>query len=144
MTIPSPIWNIPDGFATLLGALATLLAGAFVIVAAIVAWRSVQQQIQAADQLERARAASEASTLQAGFTAEMLVFSTAVIEAASLWNQRGRNEPNRTVTTGWPLFRDPLFYRARYPQMMVPACRSHSFAPLGRHKLRAPMGGKGH
>ena len=35
------IWNVPDGFAT-------LVAGIFVVIAAIIAWQGVQRQIRAA------------------------------------------------------------------------------------------------
>jgi hypothetical protein len=53
------IWHIPDGFATLLLALATLLAGSFVIIGAWIAWRSVQRQIRSLEQMEASRRANE-------------------------------------------------------------------------------------
>ena len=64
------IWHIPDGFATLVLACATVLAGSFVIVGAIVAWRSVQKQVASAENIEKARRDSEISAIEAGFTAE--------------------------------------------------------------------------
>jgi hypothetical protein len=92
-TFLSQIWHIPDGFATCLVALATLLAGSFVIGAAILAWRSVQQQIHSAENLEKARHDHEITAVEIGFKAELLVYSRAVIEAASKWNLRA-SQPN--------------------------------------------------
>jgi hypothetical protein len=78
--------DIPEGFATFLGAIATFLAGIFVIIAAIIAWRSVQRQIRSAEnieksrregeeRIERSRRESELSTIEAGFSAELIVYS---------------------------------------------------------------------
>jgi hypothetical protein len=104
--------DIPSGFATLLGAIATLLAGSFVIIGAIIAWRSVQRQIKAAEQIESNRRESEISIVEAGFTAEMIVYSRGIIEAASIWNERAVRSPNELVRTQLPVFQDPLYYRA--------------------------------
>jgi hypothetical protein len=114
--------DIPDGFATFLGAIATFLAGLFVIIAAIIAWRSVQRQIRSAENIEesrregeecieRGRRESELSTIEAGFSAELIVYSRGVIEAASLWNRRAHASPNEPVMAQWPILQDPLYYR---------------------------------
>ncbi|HMD66173.1 MAG TPA: hypothetical protein VKG22_05935, partial [Stellaceae bacterium] len=58
------IWHIPDGFATLLLALATVIAGSFVIGGAIVAWQSVQRQIHSAENIEKARHDNEITALE--------------------------------------------------------------------------------
>jgi hypothetical protein len=87
------IWHMPDGFATLLVALTTLLTGSFVIGAAILAWRSVQRQIHSAENIEKARRDHEITAVETGFKAELLVYSRAVIEATSRWNLRA-SQPN--------------------------------------------------
>ena len=78
------MWNIPEGFATLLVAFATLFAGAFVIVGALVAWRSVQRQITSAENIERTRYANDVSAIKTGFTSELIVYSRGIIEATAL------------------------------------------------------------
>jgi hypothetical protein len=105
------VWSTPEAAATALGAIATLLAGLFVIVGAIVAWFSVQRQIRAAEGLERQRVASEMSTLKSGFIADMLVYSTGIIESLSQWNQRSFIDSGK-VEKALPVFPNPLFYRA--------------------------------
>jgi hypothetical protein len=104
--------DIPGGFATFLGAIATLLAGSFVVIGAILAWRSVQQQIRSAESIEKNRRDSEISMIEAGFTAELIVYSRGVIEAVSIWNRRALQSPNEPVRTQWPVMQDPLYYRA--------------------------------
>jgi hypothetical protein len=104
------VTEIPEGFATLLGAIATLLAGAFVVIAAIIAWRGVQQQIKSAENIENTRRETEISTIEAGFTAELIVFSRGIIDATSIWNQRAAQSSNAIITQ-LPTFRDPLYYR---------------------------------
>lgn len=98
------LWNIPDGFATLVG-------GFFVVVAAAIAWASVQRQIGSAENIERARTKNEIAALESGFTAELFVYSRSVIEATSLWNRRAHQAPGAAPVAGWPLFVDPLYYR---------------------------------
>jgi hypothetical protein len=113
--------NIPEGFATFLGAIATFLAGVFVIIAAIIAWRSVQRQITSAENIETSRREgeeriegrrreSELSTIEAGFSAELVVYSRGVIEAVSIWNRRAQASPDEPVKQ-WPVLQDPLYYR---------------------------------
>jgi len=110
------IWHIPDGFATLLLALATVIAGSFVIGGAIVAWQSVQRQIHSAENIEKARHDNEITALETGFTSELLVYSPGIIQAASMWNQRAHlphmfpQEWQRQITD-WPVFIDPLYYK---------------------------------
>jgi hypothetical protein len=114
--------DIPGGFATFLSAIATLLAGVFVIIAAMIAWRSVQRQIRSAEnieksrrkgeeRIERSRRESELSTIEAGFSAELIVYSRGLIEAASIWNRRAQASPNEPVIAQWPVLQDPLYYR---------------------------------
>jgi hypothetical protein len=108
------IWRLPDGFATFLVALATLLAGSFVIGAAILAWRSVQQQIHSAENIEKTRRDHEITAVEIGFKAELLVYSRAVIEATSKWNLRASQPnsfPQNWEITEWPIFTDPLYYK---------------------------------
>lgn len=113
------MWNIPEGFATLLLALATLFAGAFVIVGALVAWRSVQRQISSAETIERRRYANDVSATKTGFTSELIVYSRGVIEATALWNRRLAEMPGQRIITGWPILQDPIFYRANISKIGV-------------------------
>jgi hypothetical protein len=109
------IWNIPEGFATLLTAGATLFAGVFVIVGAIIAWRSVQRQIRSAENIEAMRREHEIRAVESSLTAELLVYTTAVIQATSTWNLRAAQPnsfPSKWEVTDWPVFTDPLCYRA--------------------------------
>jgi hypothetical protein len=98
----SQIWNIPDGFATLLVAVATLLAGSFVIVGAIVAWQSAQRQIRSAEVIEQKRRNNEIAIIENGFKAELIAFSRAIIEASSTWNQRASKSPRQAMITNLP------------------------------------------
>jgi hypothetical protein len=104
--------QIPDGFATLCVAVATLLAGSFVIIGAMVAWRSVQKQIASAEKIEKQRHDSEVFSIEGGFTAELMVYSRGIVEADPIWNQRALQSPQAAVMTQWPIFQDPLYFRA--------------------------------
>jgi hypothetical protein len=106
------IWDIPGGFATLLGAFTTFIAGVCVLLGARLAWKSVQTQIHSSEKIEDARHQKEILAIVSGFTAEMLVYSRAIIQAASIWNQRAKENPDQLVRTNFPIFQDPLFYRA--------------------------------
>jgi hypothetical protein len=106
------LWAIPEGFALLLGAISTLLAGSFVIMGAWIAWRSVQRQILSAERIEAARQSGEISALEEGFKAELLVFSRGVIEATSVWNQRASQSPSAAANTHFPVLIEPLYYQA--------------------------------
>jgi hypothetical protein len=106
------LWRMPEGFATFLGAVSTLIAGAFVIVGAAIAWISVRHQIQSAEKLEAARRTGETNALEEGFKAELLVFSRGVLNATSVWNQRAAQAPSGPVGTQFPILIEPLYYHA--------------------------------
>jgi hypothetical protein len=76
--LASKIWCVPPGFAT-------LIAGSFVIVAAIIAWRGVQRQIGSQREIESDR---ERRILETGLTAELFCYSASIVEAVSRWNVR--------------------------------------------------------
>jgi hypothetical protein len=80
------VWHIPEGFATFLIACATALAGSFAIIAVAIAWLSVQRQIRSAENIEKARHETEIATVEAGFTAELMIYSRGIIAATSVWN----------------------------------------------------------
>jgi hypothetical protein len=139
--------DIPAGFTTFLGAIATFLAGVFVIIAAIIAWRSVQRQIRSAEnieqirregeeRIEKSRRESELSTIEAGFSAELIVYSRGVVEAASIWNRRAQASPNEPVIAQWPVLQDPLYYRTNIgkigllPQPWIPMALIGFYANL--------------
>lgn len=105
------LWHIPEGFATLLAALATLLAGSFVIIGALVAWWSVQRQVKSAENIEKIRRNNESAAIEIGFIYELYVYSTAVIVAASTWNLNASRSPHSAAITDWPLIPDPLYYK---------------------------------
>src|SRR6266705_5010902 len=88
------VWHSPEALATLLLAGATALAGSFVIIGAIIAWKSVQRQIHSAENIEKLRRDGEITAVEVGFKAELLVYSTAIIEAISKWNLRAA-QPNQ-------------------------------------------------
>ena len=106
------LWTIPEGFATLLGAISTFVAGSFVIIGAWIAWRSVQRQILSAERIEAARQSVETSALEEGFKAELLVFSRGVIYATSVWNHRAAKSPTAAADTHFPLLIEPMYYQA--------------------------------
>jgi hypothetical protein len=99
------IWRIPEGFAT-------LVAGLFVVLAAIVAWMSVQRQIRSAEKIESNRRDMEITAVEAGFTAELMVYARGIIGATSIWNLRALHSPTETAITTWPVFQEPLYYKA--------------------------------
>jgi hypothetical protein len=99
--LASKIWCVPPGFAT-------LIAGSFVIVAAIIAWRGVQRQIGSQREIESDR---ERRILETGLTAELFCYSASIVEAVSRWNVRARDAPAESVGR-WPQFPRPRFYEA--------------------------------
>ena len=105
------IWHIPEGFATLLLALATVLAGSFVIIGAWAAWQSVQRQISSAENIENIRRNSEIAAIELGFTSELLAYSRAIIQALSVWNQRALQSSGGSPIDNLPVFIDPLYYK---------------------------------
>jgi len=106
------IWNFPSG-------LATLLAGLFVIIGAKIALHSVRQQIRSAKDIEKTRRNDEIFAIESGFMAELLVYSRAVIDAVSIWNQRAVQSPSATPIANWPGFIDPLYYRTNIGKIGV-------------------------
>lgn len=115
------LWNIPEGFAT-------LIAGFFVIIAAAIAWASVKLQVGSAEKIERTRVANELSALKLGFWTEMLTYVSGLIQALSLWNVRALQSPGAAARTEWPLLLDPIFYRTNVGRIgllrpqWVPGC----------------------
>jgi hypothetical protein len=103
-------WHVPDGFATLLVAASTLCAGLLAIAGAVVAWRSVQLQIQSVERIENLRRMGEIASLEAGFRAELLVYAPGVLQALSIWNSRAHASPSEMPTANLPMFQEPLFY----------------------------------
>jgi hypothetical protein len=89
-------------------ALATIIAavigGAFVLAAALIAWRSVQARIDAEEHAER-------HAFQLAITAELLVFSGPVIRGASNWNQNAHQDP-ASRPASWPMLPQPRVYDA--------------------------------
>jgi hypothetical protein len=79
--------NIPGGFATLIGALATFLAGLLVLAGAFVAWCSVQRQIRLAENMEKTRRSQEIAAIEAGFTAELRLYFRTIIKETSKWKR---------------------------------------------------------
>lgn len=110
-------WDIPDGFATLLTAVATLVAGAFVIIGALIAWCSVQRQVKSTERMEKIRRDNESAAIEIGFIYELYVYSIAVIEAASIWNLRASHAPHTAAITDWFLTPEPLYYKANIGKM---------------------------
>jgi len=113
------IWHIPEGFATVLLALATILAGSFVIIGAWVAWRSVQRQINSAENIENTRRNNEISAIELGFTSELLAYSRALIQATSIWNKRALQSPSGAPTSNLPILIDPLYYKTNIGKIGV-------------------------
>jgi len=108
-----PYWaHIPEGFATLLLAFATIVTSLCVLIAALVAWRGVQQQIKSAAEIETKRQSNEASALENGFAAELIFYSSELIYFVSIWNRRVAHPVERVLQAPWPEFPDPLFFKA--------------------------------
>jgi hypothetical protein len=101
------IWNIPDG-------IATLISGLFVIFGAYIAWRGVQKQIKSSENIEKIRNENEISAIENGFTVDLLVYSSSIMQALSVWNDRALKLPNGSPDSIIPLLIDPLFYRENW------------------------------
>jgi hypothetical protein len=125
------LWHMPDGFATLLLACATVFAGFFVIIAAWLAWRGVQRQIRSVENLERNRHNSEVAAIEAGFRAELIVYSRGLIDATSVWNQLAVQSPQAPVTSQWPILQDPLFYKTNIGKIGFIRIEWVAFALIG-------------
>ncbi len=87
--------------ATILGATIT---GCFVLAAAWLAWKSVQAGIDAQENADRQK-------FKLALTAELLVFSSPVIAAASVWNDLARDYAAQTPTN-WPTLNRPRVFEA--------------------------------
>jgi hypothetical protein len=114
--------NIPAGFATLLGAVATFLAGLLVFAGAFMAWCSVQRQIHAAENMEKTRRSQEIAAIEAGFTAELRLYFRTIIKETSKWNMLARPyfKPGEVyVVKDWPIFSDPLYFKTNIGKIGV-------------------------
>jgi len=94
----------------IVGALATIAAAVFtstaLLVAALLAWRSVQARIDLEEANDRRR-------FRSAVIAELVTFSDSVIRAASEWNARAHNNPNQVPTPkNWPVLPRPSVYEA--------------------------------
>jgi hypothetical protein len=99
------LWHIPEGFATLMG-------GLFVVIAAAIAWASVRLQVRSAERIEQTRAVNEVGAMKLGFWTELLTYVPGILQGLSIWNGRALGDPDAEVITNWPVFLDPIFYRA--------------------------------
>jgi hypothetical protein len=94
----------------IVGPLATIAAAIFtstaLLVAALLAWRSVQARIDLEEANDKRR-------FRSAVTAELVTFSDPVIRAASDWNARARNNPNEVpAPERWPVLPRPSVYEA--------------------------------
>jgi len=95
--------QIVGPLATIAGAIITSTA---LLVAALFAWRSVQERIDAERREDRNR-------FQAAVTAELVTLSDPVIRATSNWNARAREAPNEVPPRErWPVLPRPGVYEA--------------------------------
>jgi hypothetical protein len=95
--------------------IAAIIGGGFVMGAALLAWRSVQMQIGAQDRTEKQKQEQISRTLKTALTAELLAFSSSLIDATSIWNLRAR-ENSQGVPTDWPTLMKPRVYDALLPE----------------------------
>ena len=86
---------------------ASIIGGGFVLTAALIAWKSVQAKINAEQHADQEK-------FQLAITAELLVFSSTVMKAASDWNQRAHQTPAAGIPqrSGWPKLNHPHLYLA--------------------------------
>jgi hypothetical protein len=82
----------------------SFVAGGFVLVAAMIAWKSVQLRIDAEEQADKRK-------FQLAVTAELVVFSTSIIHAVSAWNVRAHQNP-ASAPPFWPTLPRPHVYIA--------------------------------
>ena len=97
-------------------ALATVIGGGFVLAAAVVAWKGVQDQIvfqRSIDTEKRHRARRE---LENALTAELMVFARSIIDATSFWNLRAYKNPKETPQYP-PKLVQPRVYAAAISQI---------------------------
>ena len=97
------VWNMPAGIGSAFG-------GSFVVIGALVAWRSVLRQTSIQAEIEKKKREGERKTLELSLNAELMSYSSSVLQAASAWNARCRKEPNEVVLLGYPKFVTPQVY----------------------------------
>jgi hypothetical protein len=68
----APLWCMPEG-------IATLIAGTLALLAGVLAWLGVQEQIKAQTRERDTRTAAERSEIKQALTAELLALSSATI-----------------------------------------------------------------
>lgn len=85
--------------ATVIGAIIT---GGFVLAGAVIAWRSVQKKVDAQQNADRDK-------FKLAVTAELLVFSEQIPNAASTWNALARQNP-AAPPPSWPVLIHPHVY----------------------------------
>jgi hypothetical protein len=100
--------GIVDALGTIAGA---FVGGAFVLAAALIAWRSVQVQIGAQERAEKIKQEADAGNLKSALTAELLAFAPPVIKGTSIWNERAHNNPD-SIPPHWQMIAKPLVYNA--------------------------------
>jgi len=95
---------------------ASVIGGGFLVGAAVLAWRSVQMQIGAQEHANKQRQEHTSRTLKTALTAELLAFSSSLIDATSACNLRA-HENAQGVPTVWPTLMKPRVYDALLPQI---------------------------
>jgi hypothetical protein len=97
-------------------ALATVIGGGFVLAAAVVAWKGVQDQIVFQRSIETDKRQRARRELENALTAELMVFSRSIIDATSLWNLRAHKNPKETPQY-LPTLVQPRVYPAAISQI---------------------------
>lgn len=95
---------------------AAVIGGAFVLAAALIAWRSVQAQIGAQQRAEKSKQQATLDNLRTALTAELLAFSSTIVQATSSWNSRARKNSGE-APTAWPTLMRPRVYEALLPEI---------------------------
>jgi hypothetical protein len=83
---------------------ASIIGGSFVLAGAWFAWKSIQLKIDAEERADRRK-------FELAVTAELITFSTIVVQATSDWNARARQKPDE-VPREWPTLNRPRVYEA--------------------------------
>jgi hypothetical protein len=109
----STFGEIANAFGTII---ASIIGGAFIMGAAVLAWRSVQMQIGSQERADTRKQEQTSRTLKTALTAELLAFSSSLIDAASAWNLRAHQNASG-VPTIWPTFIKPRVYDALLPEI---------------------------
>ena len=82
----------------------SFITGGFVLVAAMIAWKGIQSKIEAEQDADRRQ-------FPLAVTAELLTFSTIIVQATSDWNARAHENP-ASVPLMWPTLNRPRVYEA--------------------------------